>query len=983
MKDEDVRFSATNRSDVKHVLERIAEKLVIKCMDEKAEALRESIEKIYEMADRGLESRAKQKRRVLLFDMLRLLLCMSRQPAIWKNRRQGLKTQHQEIRLNEENKQMRVKDRDYETWRMEFKNDNEGINIDDFVYDDDDDEDDDKDDQDKEKKDDHIHVDSIEQNNNNDIFKDLPLLARLPLEHNNILFDDTKDVHFVQQQHQSQQQSNHNEFRAIELQNRLRVSLQKRAAENCGFAQDTSLVKQWAHQYFNHHLQCSESQVVWQTLQALQGVPGVIFKRINTDVEFDLCDLCEMPALKHTSVTALRSTLQHILNHVNLIAKMRHRIHVVISSAVQSVEKMGEEETNVKKVTKTTKYSAITHALCSELLRILQNFETWLRPWIVTTSCMIHKNSIYRTSSTEKEKVITLISLETQLEKRLSSMYVLNRMLQSILKSQRSSTPPCVIASRLLDELVTCLQRETMLRGVYDEDENNTPYHTLLRLFEQTARHYLETIDTWMLQGKLFDPQNESFVAQGETTYSIRSDGVPRFMQSVAHMVLETGVDMKVLQQLAVSRDREDYGEEDESARVESSRAVSRLSKVPRLVETLSRSVKLLSQRNDNVYSAVKILIERGLLEPIRDRHARAQINLANILKLRMGLTRHLYALRSVYFMGREGDLLQRFLNSIFELGHFGVDVEQRRIEVELTNVLCSCLESDEEYYLYDEMSRSEQDLTRHANRFSVKIVENNEEKGDEVEEREEDDEYAVAASSNKKETNKSNKCLSLQYETGWLVQRVITRDCMKEYNTIFRLLLEVKHAKHEVVRAHIYYMKNGRGSSSKLYERASRRNRTTFQSNVKHSLHIDVAEILHVVGLLELYFMSRVHACWDRLREAIASSESIDEMKSHHEVYLAKIRDICLLRPDTVVVLDAVRNVLRTALKFAALTQNNDDDDDKSSMKSVRNTFRGNVKFLLLLLRRQRVESENEMTVHLRGVLTQLDFNGYFGGLS
>ena len=55
---------------------------------------------------------------------------------------------------------------------------------------------------------------------------------------------------------------------------------------------------------------------------------------------------------------------------------------------------------------------------------------------------------------------------------------------------------------------------------------------------------------------------------------------------------------------------------------------------------------------------------------------------------------------------------------------------------------------------------------------------------------------------------------------------------------------------------------------------------------------------------------MSRVHACWNPLVESISNSESIDEMKSHHVAYLAKIRDICLLRDDTVAVLDAVRNV-------------------------------------------------------------------------
>ena len=177
---------------------------------------------------------------------------------------------------------------------------------------------------------------------------------------------------------------------------------------------------------------------------------------------------------------------------------------------------------------------------------------------------MIHKNSIFRKEQVKNApEVITLLHLETQLETRLSSMCVLNRMLRSILRrgGGASSTPPCVIASRLLDELVTCLQRETMLRGVYSRETKDTPYHTLLRLFQRTAEHYFETLDTWMIQGKLFDPQNESFLARSsDNTYSIRSDGVPRFMQSVAHMVLETGVDMKVLQQMVVSRDREDYG---------------------------------------------------------------------------------------------------------------------------------------------------------------------------------------------------------------------------------------------------------------------------------------------------------------------------------------------------------------------------------------------------------------------------------------
>ena len=240
-------------------------------------------------------------------------------------------------------------------------------------------------------------------------------------------------------------------------------------------------------------------------------------------------------------------------------------------------------------------------------------------------------------------------------------------------------------------------------------------------------------------------------------------------------------------------------------------RAVSRLRDIPRLMETMRRSVKLLLNRHDDRAVAVSVLIERGLIEPIRVRHAEVQINLANILKVRMGLIRHLYALRAVCFMGREGDLLQRFLNATFELGSDSIRNE-RRVEVELTNVLSSCLEScgEDEFLL-----QSEHDISRHANRFSVRLLP---EKKDE----EKRSEYAVASSKVTKDTQQQISRLSLEYEAGWLVQRVITRDCMKEYNTIFRLLLEVKRVKYSVVRAHILYMKVGRQRSNKLYERAS-----------------------------------------------------------------------------------------------------------------------------------------------------------------
>ena len=269
--------------------------------------------------------------------MLRLLLCMSRQPAIWKNRRQGLNKESRKIKTNEEEKKKldRFVDGDYETWAEEFKNDNFEDEL--YFENGDDVEEEEQREQLEDETDQNDDTETELNNTLKDRFKHLPPLARLPFEHNNnILFDDSKDAHFhsssqppPQHRHQS------NEFRATELQNRLRDSVETRAAQKCGFAKDTSLVSQWASQQFNRS-QCSEPQVVWQTLQALQGIPGLIFVKKDQET-FDLCDSSKMPVLKHTSITALRSTLRHILEHINLVATMRHRIRVVMSSALQSV----------------------------------------------------------------------------------------------------------------------------------------------------------------------------------------------------------------------------------------------------------------------------------------------------------------------------------------------------------------------------------------------------------------------------------------------------------------------------------------------------------------------------------------------------------------------------------------------------------------------------------------------------------------------
>ena len=172
---------------------------------------------------------------------------MSRQPAIWKNRRQGLNKESRKIKTNEDEKKKldRFVDGDYETWAEEFKNDNFE---DELYFENGDNVEEEEQKQQLEDETDQNDDTETEVNNTLNRFKHLPPLARLPFEHNNnILFDDSKDAHFHSSSHDRSPPPQHrhqsNEFRATELQNRLRDSVETRAAQKCGFAKDTSLVR--------------------------------------------------------------------------------------------------------------------------------------------------------------------------------------------------------------------------------------------------------------------------------------------------------------------------------------------------------------------------------------------------------------------------------------------------------------------------------------------------------------------------------------------------------------------------------------------------------------------------------------------------------------------------------------------------------------------------------------------------------------------
>eukprot|EP00939_MAST-03C_sp_MAST-3C-sp1_P000901 g901.t1 len=1103
LKDETTQYGATNSHEVKRSLQRLSEKMIVKCLDDRSFRLKDALSTVYELADQASTNHRMQKRKIALFDMLRLMLCLSRQPARWSQER-AVKDRQARRRFENEDLDVvgsaigncgpqRVKDPDdpdLEAWKQDFKNNNEGTDVffhlDADILSDSDASIENDPPVDRPLLPAAVRGVNIENDSNCNVDDDeagtklkLPPLATLPLQNLGLaqqwIRQPTRQSHSKRcPTYRASRRSRHNvattdrTHRRLELFDRLAAVARDGVSRAAGFKDPYSA--QWIAEASSHNRpRWTEAAVVWEMLRAFHGIPGPIVEKRGGGQRTTSSNLGRLfvrpvhtiPFVGHLSSEALLSATRRLVGHANTLNSLRSYVDATVEAADRSVVACVVRYPSKRNVLARSsggfKYCATAHAFASGLKTVLVDFERCLGPWIVSTSRLVHRDSLYasRAQTTglasyadddcgkKDPPAITLLALCAIVEPKLELYRILEQIADIFSHGAHDRMPPCVISSRLLDSLALRMEREAMLHGVRGVgstcgvQQNAIVVRTLLKLFQATLDHYLRGVDIWMLTGKLFDPHDELFLFRTEEkkneeeeeeekkkirgcldTYAvaIRKDGVPRLLQSVVSLVLETGSGIRVLKRLAVARYSENEKDQRamDEARVLAARYVDKLQTTEPLIDCFRReSADLLGgparpSGDDGTDGrraiAMRLIFERGILRPIRERHAATKAAVATLLKDRLNLAGHLSVLRAVFFFGREGDLLGLFLRAVFdELGGVGANDFERSSSVALTTILRSCLDSggssriSQSRHGGDSMrTQSDASASLFSHRFTASLsfsesTEKEDDKRNIHDEEEDEDNVAVPR-------------LRIAYNPGWPLNQVVTRECLVMYDSVFSFLLQIKRARHFVIRTHLSLLKETRRRrrrrgavsstsrrSTTLYERISKRSepesfcRVALRDKTGASLHAMTAEILHVVEILHAYMMGRAHDSWDAFLSRMLQTRSVEEMRTLHVFHLRRICSHCLLSSSATAVLQSVRSLLDAAISFAGrveaycstLEGSVASSSAMESLQALYRRFRADVRFLVTTL--AKILENESYASHLKGALLRLNYNGDF----
>jgi hypothetical protein len=229
---------------------------------------------------------------------------------------------------------------------------------------------------------------------------------------------------------------------------------------------------------------------------------------------------------------------------------------------------------------------------------------------------------------------------------------------------------------------------------------------------------------------------------------------------------------------------------------------------------------------------------------------------------------------------------------------------------------------------------------------------------------------------------------LFIGFKTPWPVSIIVDDECINRYNRIFRLLLQVKRAKHALDSM---FVRRAVGVS----DGASTQTSLLFQ-----------AELMHFVNNLHYYLMNRLaFGEWTSFKNQLRCAADMDSIAALYWRYLNKVHDQCLLSPKAKYVMDAILKILDIVLETKQMVQrqqqqhreeetdeqekNTDEERDRDAQRGSNHTeihlqlqrqctrFRRLHKLLLQVL--STVVSQGSDTSHFEDLAMRLDFNGFY----
>ncbi|KAK6820326.1 hypothetical protein RU639_007530 [Aspergillus parasiticus] len=169
-----------------------------------------------------------------------------------------------------------------------------------------------------------------------------------------------------------------------------------------------------------------------------------------------------------------------------------------------------------------------------------------------------------------------------------------------------------------------------------------------------------------------------------------------------------------------------------------------------------------------------------------------------------------------------------------------------------------------------------------------------------------------VIVRSSKDPTNKSHthnrsvkllQAISFDYILPWPVANIITKDAILSYQRLSTFLMQIRRAKHTIVKQRLQY-------SPQIAE--ARKNAQTYA--LRHNM-------LWFLNTLYSHMTDFViSTTTDSLREDLSACNDVDTMVSVHQSYMSSLEDQCLLSQNLVTLYEAIISLLDLCVSFSDL---------------------------------------------------------------
>nr|XP_020848413.1 gamma-tubulin complex component 5 isoform X3 [Phascolarctos cinereus] len=637
----------------------------------------------------------------------------------------------------------------------------------------------------------------------------------------------------------------------------------------------------------------TETQVIRETLWLLSGVKKLFIFQLN-DGKVTVRNNIVVTHLTHN---CLRSVLEQIAAYGQVVFRLQKFIDEVMGHSSESML-----HGNISTPKKSTEPPFRTYqAFMWALYKYFISFKEELSE---IEKCVINKDT-----------TVTLSIVVDKLSPRLVQLKVLHKVFSTGVAEVPPDTRNVVRASHLLNTLYKAILE-------YDNvgEASEQTVSLLFSLWVETVRPYLQTVDEWIVHGKLFDPAKEFIIQRNKnvpvnhrdfwyatyTLYSVSekteneekmsdnasassgSDQAPSsrqhtmvsFLKPVLKHIIMAGKSMQLLKNLQCS---------DSSPYQAASRDAERKSLYTLFLESVQSRLRHGEDSWSDVITEEQATKESLIkMQSIAERHLELDDVHDPLLAINFArLVEYLQAMRN-FFLLEAGDTMYDFYTSIFD------KIREKETWQNVSFLNVQLQEAVGQRYTEDSsrLSISFENVDPTKKKLPVHILDG----------------------------------LTLSYKVPWPVDIVISLECQKIYNQVFLLLLQIKWAKYslDVLRFDelVSTAEKPPIKEGLLFEQDSVAQFGPQKEPVKQQIHrmfLLRVKLMHFVNSLHNYIMTRIlHSTGLEFQHQVEEAKDLDQLIKIHYRYLSTIHDRCLLREKVSFVKEAIMKVLNLVLMFA-----------------------------------------------------------------